>query len=144
MKKHFIGALSLLVFFVLPVFAQEHYTDGPVWQVSLVRVKPNQMDAYLTSLREKSKPLLDEEKKQGLILDYKIFLNTTKHDPQDWDLALGILYKNFGALDGLDAKTEKLRDQVFGSKQAALQVGDKRVEMREIISTMTLREVNLK
>lgn len=144
MKKYAIGIVSLLFFFVLPVLAQEHYSEGPVWQVTLVRVKTNQMDAYLTSLQAGTKPLLEEEKKQGVILDYKIFLNTTKHDPQDWDIALGIQYKNFAALDGLTAKGEAVRDKILGSKQAAQQLGEKRVDMREVVSTMLLREVNLK
>jgi hypothetical protein len=83
-------------------------------------------------------------KKENLILDYKVFLNTTKHDPQDWDISIGVQYKNFGALDGLTAKGETIRDKILGSKQAAQQIGEKRVDMREIVSTMTLREVTLK
>ena len=144
MKKYTISALGLIVFFALQAFAQEHYTEGPVWQVTLIRTKPNQQDAYLTSLRERSKPLLDEQKRQGLIQDYKVFLNTTQHDPQDWDMALAVQYKNFAALDGLTAKAEAIRDKIFVCKQAALQVGEKRVEMREILTTMILREVTLK
>ena len=144
MKRYTVSAVGLVLFFTLQAFAQEHFTEGPVWQVTLIRIKPNQQDAYLTSLRERSKPLLDEQKRQGLIMDYKVFFNTTKHDPQDWDLALSVQYKNFGALDGLTAKGEAIRDKIFGSKQAALQVGEKRVEMREIVSTMILREVTLK
>ncbi len=144
MKKHATVVFGLLLFFALQAFAQEHYTEGPVWEVTLIRVKPTQNDAYLTSLRAKTKPVLEEEKKQGLILDYKLFFNQTRHDPQDWDIALAILFKNFGALDGLDAKGEAIRDKIFGSKQAAQQVGEKRVEMREVISTMLLREVTLK
>jgi len=144
MKRYTVSALGLVLFFALQAVAQEHFTEGPVWQVTLVRIKPNQQDAYLTSLRERSKPLLDEQKRQGLIMDYKVFFNTTKHDPQDWDLALSVQYKNFGALDGLTAKGEAIRDKVFGSKRAAQQVGEKRVEMREVVSTMILREVTLK
>ena len=144
MKRYTVSAVGLVLFFTLQAFAQEHFTEGPVWQVTLIRIKPNQQDAYLTSLRERSKPLLEEQKRQGLIMDYKVFFNTTKHDPQDWDLALSVQYKNFGALDGLTAKGEAIRDKIFGSKQAALQVGEKRVEMREIVSTMILREVTLK
>lgn len=34
--------------------------------------------------------------------------------------------------------------KVLGSKQTAQQIGEKRVDMREIVSTMTLREVTLK
>jgi len=144
MKKVTLGVVGFLLLFLMQAVAQEHYTEGPIWQVSLIRVKPNQNDAYLTSLQEKSKPLLDEQKKQGVILDYKLFINTTQHDPQDWDLALAIQYKNFAALDGLAAKGEAIRDKILGSKKAAQDVGEKRVEMREVVSVMLLREVMLK
>jgi hypothetical protein len=51
MKKLYGLAISLLL--VAPaLFAQEHYTEGPIWRVQLIRVKPTQMDAYLTSLRQ--------------------------------------------------------------------------------------------
>jgi hypothetical protein len=144
MKKYTASALLLVLLFALQAFTQEHYTEGPIWQVTLIRVKPTQFDAYLTSLRANSKSIYDEMKKEGVILDYKVFLNTTKHDPQDWDIAIGVQYKNFGALDGLTAKGESIRDKVLGSKQNALQIGDKRADMREIVSTMLLREVTLK
>jgi hypothetical protein len=144
MRKYTASALGLFLLFALQAFAQEHYTEGPIWQVTLIRVKPTQMDAYLTSLRANTKSIYDEMKKENLILDYKVFLNTTKHDPQDWDISIGVQYKNFGALDGLTAKGETIRDKILGSKQAAQQIGEKRVDMREIVSTMTLREVTLK
>jgi hypothetical protein len=144
MKKYMFATLVFFLVTASQALAQEHYTEGAVWQVSLVRVRPNQNDAYFTSLRQRSKPLLEEEKKEGIILDYKFFLNTTKHDREDWDVALAVLYKNFAALDGLAAKTETVRDKIFGSKQAALSTGEKRLEMRELVQTMTLREINLK
>jgi len=144
MKKHAAVALGVLFAFVLPAFAQEHFSEGPIWQVTLIHVKPTQMDNYLTTLQERTKPIYEEEKKAGTILDYKVFLNTTQHDPQDWDMAIAVQFKNFGALDGLTAKMEMVRDKVFGSKQAAQQLGEKRVEMREIVSVMLLREIMLK
>jgi hypothetical protein len=144
MKRTMLWVVGLLFMGVLPALAQEHYTEGPVWQVSLIRVKPTQVDAYLTSLQEKSKPLLDEEKRQGMIMDYKWFFNTTKHDPQDWDMALAVQFKNFAALDGLDAKQEAVRDKILGGKQAAQQVGEKREVIREIVQTILMREFVLK
>jgi hypothetical protein len=144
MKKYAVPGLVLGLLLSLQAFAQEHYTEGSIWQVTLIRVKPTQMDAYLTTLRSSTKSLYDEMKKEGLIQDYKVFFNTTKHDPQDWDMAIGVQYKNFAALDGLTAKNEVIRDKILGSKQAAQQLGEKRVDMREIVSTMILREVTLK
>jgi hypothetical protein len=143
MKK--LCALAVLALLFAPaLFAQEHYTEGPVWRVSLVRVKPTAMDAYLTSLRQSSKPLLEEEKRQGIIMDYKIFLKETKNNPEDWDLCLAVEYKNHAAMDGLAAKGEAVRDKILGGKQQAQQVGEKRQEIRELVSSELLQEIMLK
>jgi len=143
MKKLWGIAICLIV--LAPVlFAQENYSEGPLWRVSLVRVKPNRMDEYLTSLRQPSKPFLEEEKRQGLILDYKFFIKETKNNPQDWDVCLEIQYKNHAALDALGSKTEAVRDKVFGGKQQAHELGEKREEIRELVSSELLEEILLK
>ena len=143
MKK--MSVLAVFVSMFAPVvFAQENYTEGPVWRVSLIRVKPTHLDEYLTSLRQVSKPFIEEEKRQGLIVDYKIFLKETKNNPQDWDICLAVEYKNHAALDGLDAKVEAIRDKVLGGKQQAHQLGEKREEIREVVSDELLLEIYLK
>jgi hypothetical protein len=134
----------LLIGLATGVWCQEHYTEGPVWRVQLIRVKPGKLDAYLTSLRKSTKPLLDEEKKQGAIMDYKVFLKETKSNPEDWDIAVALQFKNHAALDGLTAKGEELRDKILGGKQALQEVTDKRSEIREIISSDLMQEVWLK
>jgi hypothetical protein len=136
--------VAFLLLLAPAVLAQEHYTEGPVWRVSLIRVKPTSMDAYLISLRQSSKPILDEQKRQGTILDYKVFLKETKSNPQDWDLCLAVEYKNHAAMDGLTAKGEMLRDKIIGGKQPAQQLSEKRAEIREIISSELLQEIILK
>lgn len=143
MKKVLFAAV-LACLFTPALFAQENYTEGPVWRVSLIRVKPNHMDEYLTSLRQVSKPFIEEEKRQGLIVDYKIFIKETQNNPQDWDLCLAVQYKNYAAMDGLGGKMEAIRDKVLGGKQEAHQLGEKREEIREIISDELLREIFLK
>jgi len=143
MKKLY-GLLAFALLLAPALYAQEHYTQGPVWRVVLVRVKPTHMDEYLTSLRQSSKPFFDEEKRQGLIVDYKIFFKETKHSPDDWDLCLAVEYKNYAALDGLDAKFEAIRDKVLGGKQPAQQLGEKRQEYRESVSSELLQEIFLK
>jgi hypothetical protein len=140
-----IYRLAALLLLIAPaVLAQEHYTEGPVWRVSLVRVKPTQMDAYLTSLRQGSKPLLDEEKRNGTIMDYKFFLKETKHNPEDWDVCLAVEYKNHAAMDGLAAKGEMVRDKILGGKQPAQQISEKRAEIRDLVSSELLQEIILK
>jgi len=143
MKKLWGIAICLFVF-APALLAQEHYTEGPVWRVSLIRVKPNHMDEYLTSMQQSTKPFLDEEKRQGLVVEYKVFLKETKSNPHDWDICLAVQYKNYAAMDGLSSKVEGIRDKVLGGKQQAHQLGEKREEIREVISSELLHEVVLK
>jgi len=143
MKKLY-GLVVFVLLLAPALFAQEHYTEGPIWRVSLVRVKPTQMDAYLTSLRQSSKPLLEEEKRQGVIMDYKLFLKETKNNPEDWDVCLAVEYKNHAAMDGLAAKGEMVRDKILGGKAQGQQVTEKRAEIRELVSSELLQEIFLK
>jgi hypothetical protein len=57
-----------------------------IYRLAAFLLKPTAMDAYLTSLRQSSKPILEEQKRNGTIMDYKVFLKETKHSPDDWDL----------------------------------------------------------
>jgi hypothetical protein len=143
MKKVY-GLIVFVLLLAPALFAQEHYTEGPIWRVQLIRVKPTQMDAYLTSLRQSTKPLIEEQKKQGMIMDYKVFLKQTKNGPEDWDIAVAIEYKNYAAMDGLAAKGEMVRDKILGGKAQGQQLGEKRAEIREIISSDLLQEIFLK
>ena len=143
MKKLY-GLVVFVLVLAPALFAQEHNTEGPIWRVSVVRVKPTQMDAYLTSLRQSSKPLLEEEKRQGVIMDYKLFLKETKNNPEDWDVCLAVEYKNHAAMDGLAAKGEMVRDKILGGKAQGQQVGEKRAEIRELVSSELLQEIFLK
>jgi hypothetical protein len=142
--KKLCGLVVFLLLLAPALFAQEHYTEGPVWRVQLIRVKPTHMDDYLTSLRQSTKPLIEEQKKQGMIMDYKIFLKETKNSPEDWDICVAIQYKNHAAMDGLAAKGEAIRDKILGGKAQGQQLGEKRAEIREIISSELLQEIYLK
>ena len=143
MKKLY-GFLLFTLLLTPAMFAQEHYTEGPVWRVNLIRVKPTHMDEYLSTLQNTTKPFYEEAKRQGIIVDYKVFLKETKASPEDWDICVAIQFKNHAAMDGLDAKTEAIRDKVLGGKQQAHQLAEKREEIRETISSELLEEVMLK
>lgn len=141
-KLYGIAVAALLL--APAVMAQEHFNEGPVWRVELVRVKPTHMDEYLASLQKSSKPMLEEEKKEGVIMDYKFFVKETKNSPDDWDVCLAIEYKNHAALDGIDAKEDAIRDKILGGKQQEQQIGEKRAEYRELVSEELMQEIWLK
>ena len=142
--KKLCGLVVFLLLLAPSMFAQEHYTEGPIWRVTLIRVKPTHMDDYLTSLRQSTKAVYEESKKQGSIIDYKVFLKETKNNPEDWDICIAVEYKNHAALDGLAAKGEAVRDKILGGKAPAQQLNEKRAEVREIISSELLQEIFLK
>ncbi|MCU1302783.1 MAG: hypothetical protein JWQ87_3067 [Candidatus Sulfotelmatobacter sp.] len=143
MKK--LYGLAVFLLLIAPaLLAQEHYTEGPVWRIQLIRVKPTHMDDYLTSLRQSTKPLMEEQKRQGTIMDYKVFMKETKNGPEDWDICVAVEYKNHAAMDGLAAKGETLRDKILGGKAPARELAEKRAEIREIISSELFQEIFLK
>src|SRR3989441_4037371 len=88
-------------------------------------------------------PCSTKRNARGIIVDYKVFFKETLENPQDWNIALAVQYKNHAAMDGLTAKGEAIRDKVLG-KQAAQQVAEKRVEIREIVGSELLQEITLK
>jgi hypothetical protein len=150
MKK--LVVCSLFLGFCLaaaPALAQEHYTEGPVWAVNYIRTKPGKFDDYMKYLRSSYMFSAGEAKKQGLILETKILLNTPR-DANDWDIAIATLYPSFGkAMDfnqADDDKRKAIAEKQFKTKDEAKQQEAiaPRFAMRDALGTRYLREVNLK
>lgn len=131
-------------FFVSQALAQEHYTPGAVSRVILLKVKPGKMNDFMLNLRENTKPLFEEYKKQGVITDYRFSLNQATVGRDDWDVSISLRYKDFAALDGLAERTDPITLKHFGSKEARQKALDKRTEYSETISSRLVREITLK
>jgi hypothetical protein len=126
----------------LPAGAQNpNYEVGPVWRVSYYHLKPGQGDAFWKDFRENLKPVYDEAKKEGWITDYKVWTNATTDSPGDWDVAIGLLFPNWAALDQLDAKAATVSAKHYGSREAMIEAGKKRSEFRELVMSKLAREV---
>jgi len=149
-KKLFVGMFLFgSCLSALPALAQEHFTEGPVWAINYIRTKPGKFDDYMKYLRSSYMFSASEAKKQGLILDTKILLNTPR-DPNDWDIAIATLYPSYGkAMDfnqGDDDKRKAIAEKQFKTKDEAKQqeMIAPRFAMREALGTRYLREVTLK
>jgi hypothetical protein len=126
----------------LPSYAQSpNYDVGPVWRVTYFHIKPGQGDAFWKDIRENMKPLFEEYKKAGMISDYKVWTNLTTDHPDDWDVAVGILFPNYAALDQVDAKAATISTKHYGSREAMLDAAKKRSEIREVVMSKLAREV---
>jgi hypothetical protein len=126
----------------LPMFAQSpNYDVGPVWRVTYYHIKPGQGEAFWKDIRENMKPLYEEYKKAGMISDYKVWYNLTTDRPDDWDVAVGILFPNYAALDQVDAKAATISTKHYGSREAMLDAAKKRTEIRDVVMSKLAREV---
>jgi hypothetical protein len=112
-----------------------------VWRVSYYHIKPGQGDAFWKDFRENLKPVYDSVKKAGLISDYKVWTNLTTDGPGDWDIAIGLLYPNYAAFDAIDGQAATISTKHYGSRDAMIEAGKKRSEIRELVSSKLAREV---
>lgn len=119
------------------------YTEGAVWDLTMVKTKPGMTDDYIKNLANAWKSTNEEAKKQGIILDYKIMIGDASNK-DDFDILLMIQYKNMAAFDGLREKTEPIARKLIGSEDTMRQASVKRMEIREILGSKTMREITLK
>ncbi len=126
----------------LPALAQNpNYDPGPVWRVVYYKLKPGQGDPFWKDFRENLKPSYDALKKEGIINDYKVWTNSTTDSPQDWDVALALVFPNWAAIDQADAKASTIIAKHYGSREAMIEAGKKRNDLREVVASKLAREV---
>jgi hypothetical protein len=119
------------------------YTEGSVWAMSMSRVTSGRGDDYYNDLRASVKRQLDEAKRQGLVLSYKV-ISTNATNPTDWNMLLMVEYKNMAALDGLREKMDPIATRTVGSPEERRERALKRNEIREVIGTKLGREIILR
>jgi len=119
------------------------YTEGPVWQITMVKTKPGMDDEYLKGIAKTFKGSLDEAKKQNLILDYKILIGEAA-TPQDYNILLMVESQNMAALDNAREKFDPIERKVTGDPATQVANATKRLNIREIMGAKLMREITLK
>ena len=119
------------------------YTEGSVWILSMVKTKTGLGDEYLKQITGTVKPVYDEAKKQKIILSYKI-LDGEASSPHDFNILILVEYPNMAAFDTLRDKMDPLLAKVMGSEEQRKDMAVKRLDVREILGTKTMREITLK
>jgi hypothetical protein len=143
-KLALCALLAVLLLDTNPSLGQDKpYREGPVWGVSFIKVKPGMLDVYLRDLSSARKKLMDEAKKQGLIVSEKMFIGSAANR-DDWDVMFMVEYKNWAAFDGLSTKFDALALKIHGSEEKQVQMMVKRTETREILGDKVLQEITFK
>lgn len=122
-------------------------TAGPVSRVTYFEVKPGKGTDFMNFLRTHSKPILDEQKKQGLILSYGFFTKPTTDGPGDWGIGVVVTYANYA--DAIDfnaergAKFDAISIGHYGSVEARTKANDLQNDLRTITSSILVRAMTL-
>ena len=118
------------------------YKEGPVTQLSYIKVKPGKFDDYMKFLDTTYKTLMEANKKAGLITGYAVY-QTQARSPSEPDLVLATTYANMAALDRID-EGEAVAAKVMGSNDAQNKSFIDRGSMREVLGGEQIRELILK
>lgn len=148
-----VAFVALLPFtFITPIVASAAqsgiaegipFTEGTVWDITFVRVKPGMRDVYLRDIAPRRKAFNEAEMKEGLIISSHILLGEAVNK-DDWDLMFITEYKNWAAFDGLRAKVDALANKFIGAEEKRVQVSVKLNEMRDIVGEKKMQELILK
>jgi len=147
MKTRLLGVLGamLLALPLAGVAADDGYayTEGSVLDITSVRTKPGMFDTYMEFLRTTFKPMMEEQKKAGIVLSYAVYAGSPR-TPNDPDLYLVVEYKNMAALDDLNAKTDPISKKYYASLASANKAAADRESVRQILGDELVRELKLK
>ena len=147
MKKYLILAASMALFTawtgLCSAQSDAPYTEGSVWDITMVKTKPGLDDQYLKGLAKTFKGSLDEAKKQKLILSYKILIGSAS-TPNDFNILLMVESKDMAALDNGREKFDPIAKKIGGSVEEQEQTMIKRLDIREIVGDKLMREITLK
>jgi len=138
-----LAALSLGIASLCSAQSDAPFTEGSVWNITMVKVKPGLGDQYLKGLAKTLKGTLDEAKKQNFIISYKILLGDAA-TPQDFNILVMVESKNMAALDNAREKFDPIAKKVVGSTEEQEKTAVQRLEIREITGNKLMREITLK
>jgi hypothetical protein len=147
MKRNRIIAGFLLVLMLalsIVVIAQvsRPYRNGSVWTIGYIRMKPGMDAAYLNYIATDWKKQQEAQKKEGLILSYKV-LTTEAHGTGDFNCMLMTEYKDLATMEANQAKADNLAQKVVGDDAKQMQGYKDRLEIREVLQNRIAREIVL-
>ena len=153
MKRIYLSIFCLFLFAIAVSAQTPSPTPGPattagtVSRVTYFDVLPGKNNEFLTFLRTHTLPIMEEQKKQGLILNYGYFSKPTSDGPGDWDIGVVISYKNYADAIDFNAERNAKFDAIglahYGTAEARTKANDSLISMRTVTSSMLVRGFTL-
>ncbi len=149
MKSKCIAVFSVALFMALgsiTASAQDHsrgWDTGHIVEVTNVHIKDGMFNAYINDLNNVWRKFLDEQMKDGSVIDYGMYSNPSSRKGEP-DLILTVTYANWAAFDRGVEYFEEIGSKVLGSPEGMRTANIDRGELREIGSTTVLQEIKFK
>ncbi len=118
------------------------YSNGSVWAIGVIQVKPGMDNAYKNYLATEWKRNQEAMKKEGIILSYMV-IQTEMHSGTDWNMLLLTEYKDLATFEANQTKADNLAQTVVGNDAAQMQGYKERLQIREVLGNRLAREILL-
>ena len=142
-----IAVLFLFPFEQIKSQSDDLYKDGTVWTVTFVKTSANKTGDYLKGLAGTWAASMEEAKKEGLIVSYKLLVGAAANE-DDFDIMLMIENKNMATFDpdekrdaAFDAIEKKIRDKMGDKYEMTVTNYD---NIRDLLGRKVMRELHLK
>jgi hypothetical protein len=128
----------------LPANAQlgATYNEGPVTEVTYLKIEYGHFDEYVDWLNSTWKPLNEAKKKAGLIIDYRVY-TARPRTPEEPNVIFMITYPNMAAFDRR-IEEDAVAVEMIGSAKEQDAARIARSAYRKRLGTELIREVILK
>jgi hypothetical protein len=122
---------------------EKPYTDGPIVNVSYIKTKPGQFDAYMKYLSTTYKQLMEDQKKAGYVLNWSVY-RAQPRGAEDPNVILTITFKNWAALDGLEDRINAMEKKIWSDRAGISKAQVDREALREVLGSEDVQQLVLK
>lgn len=113
----FLAAALFIGQFSVSAQIDKHYTEGSVFELSMIRTEANSQDEYLERLNNFYIPVMRKAQEQGLILSFRVLAGSSAND-DDFDVMLLVETASMAMMDpdaARDAKWDAIEKEVTTS-----------------------------
>lgn len=145
--KRIISTVALLsAVLVAPITSAEIWEDyglsEEVTELTVVKVKPNYVDAYLTRLKKTWVSSMEIQKDMGVVMDYNVWAANVAAQP---NVFLTVTYKNMGAMqgskEGYEALMKAMTERFNADQDEQEELAQGYEDYREIVDYVILNRV---
>ena len=146
MKKLISIAALLTTLVFAPLTTAEIWKDyglsEEITELTVVSVKPNYVDAYLTRLKKTWVSSMEIQKDMGVVMDYNVWAANVAAQP---NVFLTVTYKNMGAIqgskEGYDALMKAMTERFNADQDEQEELAQGYEDYREIVDYVILNRV---